>query len=586
MAVVSIRRVSAEHLALTPDARELAALGRAVRGAVSSAVRRRGNRIIIGASDAPSLIAGLPPEWTFTWEDDARAIAENRRRVQSEWLPYLEGFRQLKAGGVSAARAALPTTADLARLDDHQLVNVALMTMDEGFGLCVFDEQGVGKTVMVIEAFDVLVQRNKADRLIIAAPKSMLGEWDAEFLRFKRGLYKVAIVTGTRAERQRAIHAGADVIVANFETIGAMLGEFIGVARRGRGRTVLVVDESFHVKNRDARRTAAILELREWCHRAFVLCGTPAPNAPHDVTTQLSIIDFGHAFAGVRVPDDRAEARPVVRAVMEERCAYTRNMKAEVLPGLPEKVFTRTLVEFEPLQARSYHEALNALVEDIRRTTDVEFNRDLSSFLQRRAALLQICSNPAGVVKDYEELPAKMAALDLILSDLIERQDEKVIVWSFYTASLWAIARRFERYGVVAYDGSVSVADRRAAIRGFQEDPAVRLFVGNPAAGGAGVTLHRARYAIYESMSQQAAHFLQSVDRIHRRGQEREVEYLVLLCRDSIEEAEYQRLLDKEAAQRDLLGDGDAGLPVRRDQFLAELCAQSPPIATGGRGLP
>ena len=74
------------------------------------------------------------------------------------------------------------------------------------------------------------------------------------------------------------------------------------------------------------------------------------------------------------------------------------------------------------------------------------------------------------------------------------------------------------------------------------------LFIANPAAAGAGLTLHRARFAVYESMSNQAAHYLQSLDRIHRRGQEREVEYITLLCEDTVEVQEYARLTDKERA--------------------------------------
>ena len=61
----------------------------------------------------------------------------------------------------------------LERLDDHQWVNVAAMTLSEGFGLCVFDEQGAGKTVTAIYAFDVLVARDEVDFALIVAPKSI-----------------------------------------------------------------------------------------------------------------------------------------------------------------------------------------------------------------------------------------------------------------------------------------------------------------------------------------------------------------------------------------------------------------------------
>jgi SNF2 family DNA or RNA helicase len=96
------------------------------------------------------------------------------------------------------------------------------------------------------------------------------------------------------------------------------------------------------------------------------------------------------------------------------------------------------------------------------------------------------------------------------------------------------------------------------------------LFIGNPAAAGAGLTLHRARLTIYESLSNQAAHYLQSIDRIHRRGQDRPVEYFVILCDGTLELAEYDRLVGKEAAAQDLLGDVVAA-PATRETLLAEL---------------
>ena len=143
-----------------------------------------------------------------------------------------------------------------------------------------------------------------------------------------------------------------------------------------------------------------------------------------------------------------------------------------------------------------------------------------------------------------------------------------------------AIAQRYARYGVVRYDGSVSdVGVRRDAVRRFQEDEETMVFVANPAAAGAGLTLHRARVAIYESLSNQAAHYLQSLDRIHRRGQEREVEYVVMLCDGTLEVSEYDRLVQKEQAAQDLLGD-QVDVPITREAFLADVREAAALLAT------
>jgi SNF2 family DNA or RNA helicase len=175
-----------------------------------------------------------------------------------------------------------------------------------------------------------------------------------------------------------------------------------------------------------------------------------------------------------------------------------------------------------------------------------------------------------------------LAALDGILEDLVHVRREKVVLWSFYRASLERLARRYKRYGLVRIDGSVvDRNERREAVRSFQEDDRTMIFLGNPAAAGAGLTLHRSRVAVYESLSNQAAHYLQSLDRIHRRGQKLDVEYVTLLCRDSIEELEYQRLLTKSQVQAELLGDPSEPRQ-NRQVFLSDLLAAKE-LLQGGR---
>jgi hypothetical protein len=69
----------------------------------------------------------------------------------------------------------------------------------------------------------------------------------------------------------------------------------------------------------------------------------------------------------------------------------------------------------------------------------------------------------------YSEEPAKLAALERLVGELVAA-GEKVIVWSFYTASIDAACRRLAGHGVRRYDGMVSdTAVRREAVRAFQD---------------------------------------------------------------------------------------------------------------------
>lgn len=505
------------------------------------------------------------------WRVDARLFAENRGFVRVVHSTLRDRVEAIKSGGVVAAKALLGDLDNSEVLDDHQLVNVAAMTLPECYGLCVFDEQGAGKTVTLIFAFDLLVARDVIDIVLVIAPKSMVSEWPADLFRFKGDLYRSAIVAGTYREKRKALATEADFFVTNFETAVAMESEILALLRRYRGRALLVVDESFYIKNLDAKRTRAIRRLREWCGRAYVLCGTPAPNSPHDLVEQFNVVDFGLTFAGVQVPDDPITARRVVQQAIQERGVFIRHLKQDVLPDLPGKTFHRVLVQLEPEQEQIYRTLLEDLIIEVRNVDEYHFQKELTSFLAKRNALLQVCSNPVAVVAEYQEVPAKLKALDEIVRELAERRCEKVVIWSFYTISLDAIFRRYAGLNPVRYDGSVtSVTKRRDAVRRFQEDDTTMLFIGNPAAAGAGLTLHRAKYAVYESLSNQAAHYLQSVDRLHRRGQERDVEYIMLQCDKTIEMKEYDRLANKEQAQHLLLGD-EQSPPITRESMLEEL---------------
>ena len=567
--------VAADGLLLKTD--EPAAL----RGALAAAgirARRRHNDIHVAWEDAAALAAAAQTEVVeITWNAESSLAVENRRRVAAAAPEHLAEFRRILGAGPDAARALLGDCSLLPILDDHQAVNVAALTIAGGWGGCVFDEQGTGKTVTLLAVFDTLVERHEADMLLVVSPKSMIAEWASEFRKFTGGTYRVVVLEGDRQVKASLMHSGADVVVCNYETVASQLDDLRMLARRAR--VVLAVDESFNIKNPAAARTAAAAELREWCTRAYVLCGTPAPNAAADVVAQFDLTDFGHAFRGLRLDRDPAVATEQVRAVMTGRGLHVRNLKSVVLPDLPLRTFTEVKVPLAPVQRSAYESALNDLILDLTEADDDTYRRHINSYLERRSALLRICSDPSPVVPGYAETPAKIAALDDLLHDLVEVRREKVVLWSFYRASLDRLAARYAHLGLVRVDGSVTdSAERREAVRSFQDEPSTRVFLGNPAAAGAGLTLHSARFAIYESLSNQAAHYLQSLDRIHRRGQQREVEYLTLLCDDTIEETEYARLHSKAEAQADLLGDPLDSAPTRQ-VLLTELLDASSRLA-------
>src|SRR5262249_6459153 len=154
----------------------------------------------VASADAPALLAINSID--LRWSAEARLFAENRRRVATVHVGVREAVRDLVERGPAAADGRVPARGGYELLDEHQRVNVAAMRVPNGYGLCLFDEQGAGKTVSLIYAFDLLVGRDEADFLLIIAPKSMLTEWERDFHRFRGDLYRVRLAAGDRTEKR------------------------------------------------------------------------------------------------------------------------------------------------------------------------------------------------------------------------------------------------------------------------------------------------------------------------------------------------------------------------------------------------
>lgn len=146
-------------------------------------------------------------------------------------------------------------------------------------------------------------------------------------------------------------------------------------------------------------------------------------------------------------------------------------------------------------------------------------------------------------------IPGENPKLDLLVERVqaIIEQGEKVIVWARYRAEIEDIARRMAEAGIksVEYHGGVKKGDRVDAIEAFQNGDA-DVFIGNQQAGGTGITLVAASYVIYFSNNFSLRDRLQSEDRAHRIGQTKNVTYINIAAKGTIDEAVIGALLNKK----------------------------------------
>lgn len=515
------------------------------------------NRLVVPVECADFIAAQFPDAAPESLSAFSAELAEHRQAVAEA----NEELRNLRVDRVTEDWSE--------RLDVPQQYAVNALVHPGLRGACLFDEQGTGKTVMALAAFDILVRGRSVEQAIVVSPKSMLGGWLKDIRTFVGERYSVGIAEGTAEQKRAVVERGDDILIVNYEGVANVLVLLKAVARQKK--TLLIADESYYAKNPAALRTQLLTQLRPACQRGFVLCGTPAPRSPYDIVSQVDLADNRFAFATFSKGESEDEDRERVAETLRTRAVAIRRLKQDVLKDVPEKNFEIVRVKLQGHQRYLYEKARDEMVVELRKFDNTAFKRHLTSYFQLRTTLLEICAVPKMVDPLFADESAKLSALVKLVERLVG-EGRKVLVWTCYRASVAEIVAALSRHRPLVIDGSVAQSQARAVVvEKFQTDPKSLVLIANPAAAGAGITLHAAHDAIYYSYTNQAAHHLQSLDRIHRRGQSAKVvNYYMMACEGTIEESEIRRLRQRELAQHDLLGDV-VEWPESLDSALAEL---------------
>lgn len=456
----------------------------------------------------------------------------------------------------------------------HQRVGVDFLTSRRGCLLC--DEQGLGKTLTCLVAFWLLRHQERVESLLVVCPNSLKHNWRSEAAKFFPD-WVVSVAEGYKGRRRRAYESKADIFVVNYESARSDYADLRLLLRRRR--TVLVCDESHLVKTYGSQTTKGLRFLRSAAERVWIMSGTPIPNSLEDAYAQAELAG-GARLLGSRKQFNEAfgKASETLGAVEQLRDRLEpimlRRTKEDAL-DLPDRTFEERRVELRGDQRRIYEAIRDDLLEKVRHLTDEEFDAARMNFLTRLLRLSQVASNPQLVFPDYLEENAKRHELDQLLRDLIVANGRKVVLWSYYVPTITSFLDHYADYRPVAIYGAVPPPERAKAVQAFQEDPSTMLFIGNPQAAGTGLTLTAAHYAVYESLTWRYDLYAQSLDRIHRIGQSKNVTYFLVLAENTVDIDILANLNKKRAIAATVLGDDEQENPeIDRSEFIAMLAGR------------
>jgi SNF2 domain-containing protein/helicase-like protein len=464
-------------------------------------------------------------------------LAEFHARVQAEQdrssLPESEVLRLI--GQTSRFTRPLTDTQkrDLGRL----------LRLNHGAN---FSVPGAGKTTALLAIYEALRGAGTVDRLLVIAPKNAFLSWEDEVaLCYRAPSPVIARISGGAAQATSVLARDPEIALITYQFLPNVLPMLRTWA--SAHRTHVVLDESHRIKSGFAGVYAfAALQLADVAVRRDALTGTPLPNSPEDLRAQLEFL-----WPGQRIlPETRLHADDPDQVLLEVQRSvvplYVRTTKEEL--RLPKLEVVPIAVTLGPLQ-RELYEHLRSEASRMAAgfsTQDIRLLRRLGAHVIK---LLQGASDPMLLAANEDidldaedsswskvwdllreiarsEVPSKISkAIHLAESDLESSPENKVLIWTSFVQNVLSLEKSLSRWGPVVIYGAVATGSdedadtREGRIRKFHSDPACRVMIANPAACGEGISLHKAcHHAIYLDRTFNAAHYLQSVDRIHRLG--------------------------------------------------------------------
>ena len=451
---------------------------------------------------------------------------------------------------------------DTGMLSPYQVVGLAASNRSPGYGL--FMKQGTGKTPIAVVS--VCHHAQKVDgqyRAIVVCPPNVRLNWQREFDHFSTEKVDCHIIRGSQINRisqlVRAIKSKERivVIVCNYETLQGTW-DAISLIKFNKG----ILDEAQYIKSSKTKRWEFVKKLRDNCDTRLVLTGTPIANTVMDLWTLFEFMGEGFSgfitfegfkkyFGQFRKTEHgdvftQAQNLPILKDRIA-RFSYVVT-KEEAMPYLPQKTYDVIEVEMEQDQAEAYAKLRDELIIEVEAALNTSENEALTvnNVLVQLLRLSQITSSfkviPAvydkeggGLISPRTVIPfEKNIKVQAILDLLPEKgPNDKTIIWSNWVEDIEAVAAALRAAGetVATFYGNTSFEDRIEAERMFNEEPSCRWFIGNPAAGGTGLTLlgynpkldpdtqlSNCTHTIYMSKDWSSLKREQSEDRGHRRG--------------------------------------------------------------------
>lgn len=464
----------------------------------------------------------------------------------------------------------------------HQRVTVEAMYGSECFGLLM--DMGTGKTRCVIDEImlhSLKLAYNEVFKILIVVPSSLIMNWYRELFMYLPEIIDMKVETLDKGDAKSLDSIAAlmrdearvKVAIVSYDSLQTQKLQLKMFAAN-----YVACDESHMLKNPSTKRWKATFEVAQTCGMKRILTGTVTCNNILDVWAQFEILRpgalgyqtfsaFKHHYANI-IPVNPSAGQDFekivdfknVEELKENMAKMSFTVKKKDCLDLPEKLYSTIDIEMTPELQKCYKEMVDNFCMDM--GSDIEIKAEF--ILPQMLKLSQLCCGhmtgreyygdelidaETGLpYRDFERVTLKVPGVNTKLEMMLDDAETacaegKLIIWNRFKLCGREIYDGLRQRGIACgvYDSGTDKAERQRIVDSFNNDSAFKVFIGNPGAGGTGLTLlgtsdAPTRNVFYYSNDFSYNKRVQSEDRCHRIGLKNSVSYRDYVYRASIEE--------------------------------------------------
>lgn len=472
---------------------------------------------------------------------------------------------------------------------------------------CNFSVPGAGKTTAVLAAYSYLKSQELVDKILVIGPLACFWPWESEYekcfnekpnsLRFDRAL------PISRKNVFFKSNSKEDLILMHYQSLANNLEGMIEFLKINK-KTMVVIDEAHWIKRvEDGVWAEAALKIAPFSASRVILTGTPAPNGYEDLINLFEfiwpnrkLIPFGkRALKNLSELSSKADKKikdeKIKKLIDALKPYFVRVSKKDL--KLPNPIYHPTeLVNMGVIQREIYDYIEERYAERAKKL--IKSKDIIDSLIKAKTIRLrQAATNPNllnsaidmyeeglgqfssdieeieepeifNKIRNYEdlEIPQKFIKTLELVKKILNR-DEKVIIWVNFVKNIHKLSSYLETngfenqkiFGDIPSKGeedetfSKNEITRESIINEFHRDSSsFKIIIANTSTIGESISLHMAcNNAIYIERDFNAASYLQSKDRIHRKGMpaNRLVNYYFIESINSVDQSISERLEHK-----------------------------------------